>query len=165
MSVGRLKRAFQEMHAFAQRQCARGCSFVQALTLCTFGVGSKPNNQDGSSKVGDGPSDAEPKNEEPAGDVKKEPDEKDYAGEGGDDEETYELDATQLLNAFKAEESTPEEPDMDPEALMKIFMDDMKEVDRSNEVHRILGAFKLNPFEQLNLRFTATEQDVKRAFR
>lgn len=41
----------------------------------------------------------------------------------------------------------------------------MKEVDRENEVNRILGAFKLNPYEMLNLRFTATPEDVRRAYR
>jgi DnaJ family protein C protein 8 len=41
----------------------------------------------------------------------------------------------------------------------------MKEVDRENEVNRILGAFKLNPYEMLGLRFTATDDDVKRAYR
>lgn len=137
------------------------------LHTCASDVGSEPVNGDGSSKGGDGagPSEVQPKKEDPVADVKKEPDENGQKGEDGDDEETYELDATQLLKAFKAEDSKPDEPDMDPEALMKMFMDDMKEVDRGNEVHRILAAFKLNPFEQLNLRFTATEQDVKRAYR
>jgi DnaJ homolog subfamily C member 8 len=41
----------------------------------------------------------------------------------------------------------------------------MKEVDRENEVNRILGAFKLNPYEMLGLKFTATDDDIKRAYR
>lgn len=41
----------------------------------------------------------------------------------------------------------------------------MRDVDRENEVHRILGAFKLNPFEQLGLRFDASVDDVKKAYR
>lgn len=41
----------------------------------------------------------------------------------------------------------------------------MRDVDRDNEVTRILTAFKLNPYEQLNLRFTATLEDVKKQFR
>ena len=41
----------------------------------------------------------------------------------------------------------------------------MREVDRENEVNRILGAFKLNPFEQLGLRFDATPEDAKRQYR
>jgi hypothetical protein len=112
-----------------------------------------------------GTSNAEPKKEEPAQNVKQEPDGQDKVGEEDDDDETFELDASQLMSGFKAEEDKPEEAEMDAEALMKTFMDHMKEVDRGNEVHRILSAFKLNPFEQLNLRFTATEQDVKRAYR
>jgi DnaJ family protein C protein 8 len=45
------------------------------------------------------------------------------------------------------------------------FFSDVKEVDRDNEVNRILWAFKLNPFEKLNLRFDATPEDVKRQYR
>ena len=45
------------------------------------------------------------------------------------------------------------------------FFQDLKDVDRDNEVNRILGAFRLNPFEQLDLPFDATEADVKRQYR
>ena len=38
-------------------------------------------------------------------------------------------------------------------------------MDRANEVNRILGAFKLNPFEQLGLRFDATLDEAKRQYR
>lgn len=48
---------------------------------------------------------------------------------------------------------------------MQEFFQGMRDVDRENEVHRILGAFKLNPFEQLGLRFDATVDDVKKAYR
>lgn len=41
----------------------------------------------------------------------------------------------------------------------------MKEVDRENEVNRILGAFKLNPFEALGLRFDATIENIRRQYR
>ena len=41
----------------------------------------------------------------------------------------------------------------------------MKETDRDNEVNRILGAFKLNPFEQLGLRFDASVEDARRQYR
>lgn len=41
----------------------------------------------------------------------------------------------------------------------------MREVDRDNEVNRILGAFKLNPFEQMGLRFDSTQEEVKRQYR
>ena len=50
-------------------------------------------------------------------------------------------------------------------ALSQEFFQGMRDVDRENEVHRILGAFKLNPFEQLGLRFDATVDDVKKAYR
>jgi hypothetical protein len=101
--------------------------------------------------------------QEPKEEIKPDPDGDKDADD--DEDETFELDATQLLNAFKAEDDKPDEPGLDPEGLMKQFLDDMREVDRSNEVHRILSAFKLNPFEQLNLRFTATEQEVKRQYK
>lgn len=45
------------------------------------------------------------------------------------------------------------------------FFQGVKETDRENEVYRILGAFKLNPFEQLNLKFDASVDDVKKAYR
>jgi hypothetical protein len=45
------------------------------------------------------------------------------------------------------------------------FFSDMKDVDRDNEVNRILWAFKLNAYEKLNLRFDATPDDIKRQFR
>lgn len=45
------------------------------------------------------------------------------------------------------------------------FYTELKDVDRENEVNRILGAFKLNPFEQLGLRFDASVEDVRRAYR
>lgn len=48
---------------------------------------------------------------------------------------------------------------------MQEFFSELREVDRDNEVNRILGAFKLNPFEQLGLPFDASLQDVKRQYR
>ncbi|GLI71078.1 hypothetical protein VaNZ11_015996 [Volvox africanus] len=63
----------------------------------------------------------------------------------------------------QAARPTPEE--LDPDDLLKAFFSDLKEVDRDNEVNRILWAFKLNPFEKLNLRFDATAEDVKRQYR
>jgi DnaJ family protein C protein 8 len=38
-------------------------------------------------------------------------------------------------------------------------------VDRDNEVNRVLWAFKLNPYEKLNVRFDATPEDIRRAYR
>ncbi len=49
-------------------------------------------------------------------------------------------------------------------ALQEFFMD-MKDVDRDNEVNRILGAFKLNPFEQLGISFDCTMEDIRRQYR
>ena len=50
-------------------------------------------------------------------------------------------------------------------SYFQAFYSDMREVDRENEVNRILGAFKLNPYEILNLRFDATIDEVPRAYR
>lgn len=51
------------------------------------------------------------------------------------------------------------------ENIPQEFYTELKDVDRENEVNRILGAFKLNPFEQLGLRFDASVEDVRRAYR
>ena len=51
-----------------------------------------------------------------------------------------------------------------PRRLQEFFQE-VREVDRDNEVNRILGAFKLNPMEQLGLRFDASLDDVKRQYR
>ncbi|CAL8461725.1 g1256 [Coccomyxa elongata] len=56
---------------------------------------------------------------------------------------------------------SPEEEEM----LLKAFFQEVREVDRDNEVNRILGAFKLNPFEQMGLRFDSTQEEVKRQYR
>lgn len=45
------------------------------------------------------------------------------------------------------------------------FYADMKEVDRENQVNRVLGAFKLNPYEMLDLRFDASMEDVPKQYR
>lgn len=49
--------------------------------------------------------------------------------------------------------------------LPQAFFADVKEVDRDNEVNRVLWAFKLNPYEKLNLRFDATVEDIRKAYR
>jgi hypothetical protein len=79
-------------------------------------------------------------------------------------EETYERDASELLIAFGDKDDATEKT-VDMDSLVKQFMLEMKDVDRDNEVNRVLWAFKLNPFEKLNLRFTATAGEVKRAYR
>lgn len=89
----------------------------------------------------------------------------DAEGEAEEAEETFERDATELLGAFKDAKPESEEEQKTAEDIMKDFLSDMKAVDRDNEVNRILWAFKLNPFEKLALRFTATESDVRKAYR
>lgn len=49
--------------------------------------------------------------------------------------------------------------------LLKSFFAEVGEVERDNEVARILSCFKLNPFEHLNLSFNSTPEDVKRQYR
>lgn len=80
-------------------------------------------------------------------------------------EETYELDATELLGAFKDSKEETEAEAKSAVEVMQDFMADLRAVDRDNEVNRILWAFKLNPFEKMNLRFDSTESDVKKQYR
>ncbi|GAB2285615.1 hypothetical protein Dimus_020057 [Dionaea muscipula] len=49
--------------------------------------------------------------------------------------------------------------------LLKNFLAEVSEVERDNEVARILSCFKLNPFEYLNLPFSASPEDVKKQYR
>nr|GLL43245.1 dnaJ homolog subfamily C member 8 [Ipomoea trifida] len=51
------------------------------------------------------------------------------------------------------------------DALLKQFFAEVSEVERDNEVNRILSCFKLNPFEYLNLSFDSSLDDVKRQYR
>ncbi|KAM1394165.1 hypothetical protein ACFX2F_030250 [Malus domestica] len=44
---------------------------------------------------------------------------------------------------------------MDDDLLLKNFFAEVSEVERDNQVLRILSCFKLNPFEYLNLPFDA----------
>lgn len=60
---------------------------------------------------------------------------------------------------------TPDPAGEDEDALLAAFMDDVKHADRDAEVHRVLGAFKLNPYEQLGARFDADDAALARAFR
>lgn len=59
----------------------------------------------------------------------------------------------------------PIEEIKDDETLLKEFFADVSDATRDAEVLRILSCFKLNPYEHLNLRFDATEDQIKRAFR
>ncbi|CAK7332045.1 unnamed protein product [Dovyalis caffra] len=49
--------------------------------------------------------------------------------------------------------------------LLKSFFAEVSEVERDNEVARILSCFKLNPFEYLNLPFESSPEDVKKQYR
>jgi len=53
----------------------------------------------------------------------------------------------------------------DMDVLLKEFFSEVRQVDRDNEVTRIIWAFKINPYEQLNLRFDASPDDVRRQYR
>lgn len=53
----------------------------------------------------------------------------------------------------------------DIDAAFREFLGEMRGVDRDNEVERILRAFKLNPYEQLGVRFDATDDDIKKTYR
>mmetsp|Transcript_34273 Transcript_34273/g.87652 ORF Transcript_34273/g.87652 Transcript_34273/m.87652 type:complete len:306 (+) Transcript_34273:107-1024(+) len=58
-------------------------------------------------------------------------------------------------------EALPENADQ----LLKEFFVEVKETDRDNEVIRILGAFKLNPFDQLGVRYDATVDQINSKYR
>ncbi|XP_031498305.1 J domain-containing protein spf31 [Nymphaea colorata] len=49
--------------------------------------------------------------------------------------------------------------------LLKSFLAEVSEVERDNEVARILSCFKLNAFEHLNLPFDSSIDDVKKQYR
>ncbi|XP_050225431.1 uncharacterized protein LOC126674928 [Mercurialis annua] len=53
----------------------------------------------------------------------------------------------------------------DDDLLLKSFFAEVSEVERDNEVLRILSCFKLNPFEHLNLPFDATPEEVRKQYR
>ncbi|KAM7258840.1 hypothetical protein ACFE04_014581 [Oxalis oulophora] len=53
----------------------------------------------------------------------------------------------------------------DDDLLLKAFFAEVGEVERDNEVLRILSCFKLNPYDYLNLPFDATPVDIKKQYR
>ncbi|XP_022756039.1 trichohyalin-like isoform X2 [Durio zibethinus] len=52
----------------------------------------------------------------------------------------------------------------DEDLLLKEFFAEVSEVERDNEVIRILSCFKLNPFEFLKLSFNSSPEDVKKQY-
>ncbi|MED6225985.1 hypothetical protein PIB30_098886 [Stylosanthes scabra] len=54
---------------------------------------------------------------------------------------------------------------VDDDLLLKNFFAEVSEVERDNEVLRILSCFKLNPFEYLNLSFDSSPDEVKKQYR
>ena len=64
-----------------------------------------------------------------------------------------------------ADAPPPQPPQLDDDALLASFFAEVKAADRDAEVNRILGAFKLNPYEQLGARFDADSSELSRAYR
>ncbi|CAI9277574.1 unnamed protein product [Lactuca saligna] len=54
---------------------------------------------------------------------------------------------------------------IDDDLLLKNFYAEVSEVERDNEVARILSCFKLNAFEYLNLPFDSSPEEVKKQYR
>ncbi|XP_068648104.1 J domain-containing protein spf31-like [Aristolochia californica] len=57
------------------------------------------------------------------------------------------------------------EAEKEEDLLLKSFFAEVSEVERDNEVGRILSCFKLNAFEHLNLPFDAAPEDIRRQYR
>jgi DnaJ family protein C protein 8 len=75
-------------------------------------------------------------------------------------------DAAGGSNAPAPPPAPPPAPDVvDDDALLAAFFAEVKATDRDAEVGRVLGAFKLNPYEQVGVRFDATPAEVTRAYR
>nr|CAB3501346.1 unnamed protein product [Digitaria exilis] len=55
--------------------------------------------------------------------------------------------------------------EVDEDQLLKSFLAEVSEAERDNEVLRILGCFKLNPFEHLKLSFDSSPNEVKKQYR
>ena len=79
--------------------------------------------------------------------------------------ETEKATAAKTDKADAADASQPPPPPLDDEALLASFFAEVKAADRDAEVNRILGAFKLNPYEQLGVRFDADAGEIGRAYR
>ena len=150
-------------HESSHQQCAGKC--VSTIMICVGALDIK-EEKDAAAAPAPTQADSKPEAAPPAAEQAAHDQEAGAAKTEDEDQETYERDATELLGAFKDEEKPQSVSEAhDAEALMKQFMLDMKAVDRDNEVNRIIWAFKLNPFEKMGLRFTATASDVKTAYR
>ncbi|CAA7403776.1 unnamed protein product [Spirodela intermedia] len=73
--------------------------------------------------------------------------------------------AADALAASRAESDRNLKQKQEEDLLLKGFLAEVSEVERDNEVIRILSCFKLNPFEHLNLSFDSSLDDVKRQYR
>jgi DnaJ family protein C protein 8 len=65
----------------------------------------------------------------------------------------------------KAEGMGDDAGTLSDEALLKEFFAEVSDVERDNEVMRLLSCFKLNPYEHLNLPFDSSVEEVKRQYR
>lgn len=54
---------------------------------------------------------------------------------------------------------------LDAQSALSAFLQETSQLERQQEVKRILGAFKLNPLEVLNVPWNATAQEVNKAYR
>ena len=63
--------------------------------------------------------------------------------------------------------STSSAPAADPESLLREFMQDVSEARRSGECERVLGCFKLNPYDILSVgsQEEASAAEIRKAFR
>jgi len=87
-------------------------------------------------------------------------------GQGGEEATKADNNGAADSDAPASQPPQPEpEPPLDDEALLASFFAEVKAADRDAEVNRILGAFKLNPYEQLGARFDADAAELGRAYR
>ncbi|KAI7741900.1 hypothetical protein M8C21_008882, partial [Ambrosia artemisiifolia] len=77
-----------------------------------------------------------------------------------DDDLLLKKEAEQIVRMGEANTSS-----IDDDLLLKNFYAEVSEVERDNEVVRILSCFKLNAFEYLNLPFDSAPEDVKKQYR
>ncbi|OIW09363.1 hypothetical protein TanjilG_01334 [Lupinus angustifolius] len=81
------------------------------------------------------------------------------------DEEENEVENNEEKNDIKDVEKMGETSSVSDDLLLKNFFAEVSEVERDNEVVRILSCFKLNPFEHLKLSFDSSIDEVKKQYR